>query len=174
MNSFGSTAVTPSETAKGARGCSVILLAAARVTRRIRAAWRSGRPVRACARSSVRRILIHSLLIRSSTVPCGSAHVDSLNFQGSGACSRKGVEVRVLSSAPAFAHLRITSRSSVSYGWASPRLALAPPKLAERRREGCPAESERGTCPALCIPNPVARVANSEARAARSEQRLSE
>ena len=34
----------------------------------------------------------------------------------------------------------------LSYGWASPRLALAPPKLAERRREGCPAEATGGRC----------------------------
>ena len=34
----------------------------------------------------------------------------------------------------------------LSYGWASPRLALAPPKLAERRREGCPAVATGGRC----------------------------
>jgi len=32
----------------------------------------------------------------------------------------------------------------LSYGWASPGLAPAPPKLAERRREGCPAIATRG------------------------------
>ena len=56
--------------------------------------------VRACANLTARRIHLRSCVIRSSSVPRRSVQMRALNLQGSGACSRKGVEVQILSSAP--------------------------------------------------------------------------
>ena len=88
--------------------------------------------VRACARSAVRRISLRPLLIRPGAVPCASVRSGPLNLQGSGACGRKVVEVRVLSSAPAFAHAQPANLLRVSFGWAGQPYAKAvPPKLWE-------------------------------------------
>ena len=112
------------------------------------------RLVRPPARSAVRRILFRPLLIRSSPVPCGSAHMGALHLRGSGACGRKVVEVRVLSSAPAIAQPQLPS-VELWLGKPRSRACAAEARRAEARRLSRHSNARKGVGPKRCDGGPL-------------------